>query len=285
MKQSLMTSPPAASEAGAVHPVCERTGDAGSAADTSVRMDTGWNQEGEKETEITSSGYKRAERAAIDDANEVFSPVIEADVKAVERLEDIEHWAPSLVRGVRAIRDRATRETGALNRCGHHYKKRFGDLLIVEPIGPWLLDKNRRADLDAVHYLGDDGNLDKFMDWRATKMTEKDRKRWRKLRTQVEHFKKWRKGAVGITDRRTSAQRAIEQVRADGHKADAASLAQIEQLRRELITGIETAETLSLALDHAGVEKVVDAILACQTDGFARTVYELLGNRLKEPIA
>jgi hypothetical protein len=124
------------------------------------------------------------------------------------------------------------------------------------------------------------------MDWRATKMTEKDRKKWRSLRTQVNHFKKWRQGAAPKADRRTSDQREIEQVRAEGHKAEAALLAQVEQARRELVTStIETTESLSMALDHAGAEKVVEAIMACQTQGFARAVYKLLANRLNEPTA
>jgi hypothetical protein len=73
--------------------------------------------------------YRPDERVAIDDANEAFGPVIAADIEAVGRLEDVEVWAPRLVRGVRAIRDRAMRETGNLNRFGSPYQHRFSDLL------------------------------------------------------------------------------------------------------------------------------------------------------------
>jgi hypothetical protein len=258
-----------------------RQGGISPAADnTSVPADTA------PRADATDFEYRPDERIAIDDANEAFGPVVDADIEAGERSEDIEGWTLRLVRGVRAIRDRAMRETGALNRFDSQYRTRFGDLLNAEPIGPWLLDKNHRAFLHAVHYLGDDDNLDKFMRWRETMMTEDDHKKWRSLRTQVDHFKKWREGTVVNCDRRTSAQREIEQVRAEGHKAEAALLAEVEQARHELVTSkIETTETLSMALDHAGPEKLVEAIMACPAQGFARAVYELLGKRLKEPTA
>ena len=74
------------------------------------------------------------------------------------------------------------RETGAVNHFDQQYRKRFGNLLNDEPIGPWLLDKNRRAELDAVHYLGtDDTYLDTFIEWRETKITEEQRERFVQL--------------------------------------------------------------------------------------------------------
>src|ERR1700730_581208 len=113
--------------------------------------------------------YTHDERTAIDAANEAFSPVIDA----VNKYEDIDGWVPPLVRGVRALRDRAMRDTGALNHQDNEYRKTFGDLLNAEPIGPWLLDKNRHSLLDAVHYLGsNDAYLETFMDWRARIITE-----------------------------------------------------------------------------------------------------------------
>ena len=128
------------------------------------------------------------------------------------------------------------RETGALNYLDHQYRRTFGDLLNAEPIGPWLLDKHRRPLLDAVHYLGIDDNLDIFMEWLRTKITEKQREKWRTLRTLVDHFKQWQSGTVPNKDRRTSDQKTIEKVTTEGHKADAALLAEVEQARQELAT-------------------------------------------------
>jgi hypothetical protein len=281
-----MAFTPDASEADAVRPVRQRTEALAVASDaasvqvnaTSVQVNTGGNQQDERETEISSGSYKPAERAAIDDANEVFGPVIEADVEAADRLEDIERWAPSLVRGVRAIRDRAMREVGARNRFSNEYRKQFRALLIAEPIGPWLLDPNHRADLDAVNYLGDDDNLDKFIDWCATTMTDKDRRKWRKLRTRVMHFKIWRTGAVGKSDRRTPDQKEIEKVRAEGHKAEAALLGEIEQARRELAThAIETTDTLWAILARAGSDMVFQSLKDHDAEDFGRALYKKLG--------
>jgi hypothetical protein len=121
---------------------------------SSVPRDTAQNDDDEQGTESPASdfAYTPEERIAIDEANEAFAPIIEA----VETLEEIEGWVPSLVRGVRALRDRAMRETGSLNYSDQQYRTKFGDLLSAEPIGPWLLDKRRRSLLDAVHYLGSD---------------------------------------------------------------------------------------------------------------------------------
>jgi hypothetical protein len=252
------------------------------ADNSSVPADTGEQAQNDEQVTEPTGGYTPQERADIDKANAAFAPVI----KAVDTFEYIEGWVPSLVMGVRALRDRAKRETGALNYFDPEYRKKFGYLLNDEPIGPWLLDERRRSLLNAVHYLGDDDNLDKFMEWQRTQITEEQRKKWRSLRTLVDYFKQWQSGAVRNHDRRTTDQKEIEQVRTEGHKAEAALLAQVEQARRELVTStIETTESLSMALDHAGPEKVVEAMLACQAQGFARAVYKLLANRLKEPTA
>jgi hypothetical protein len=137
---------------------------------------------------LIAFAYTHDERRAIDAANEAFSPVIDA----VNTYEDIDGWVPALVKGVRALRDRAMRDTGALTYQDNEYRKTFGDLLNAEPIGPWLLDKSRHSLLDAVHYLGsEDAYLDAFIDWRAKIITEAQRKRWRNLRTLVDRFKEW----------------------------------------------------------------------------------------------
>jgi hypothetical protein len=176
------------------------------------------------------------------------------------------------------------RETGALNYLDQQYRTRFGDLLNAEPIGPWLLDKTRHSLLDAVHYLGsDDAYLDTFMDWRRTKVTEVQRKKWRELRTLVDHFKQWQRGSVPDRDRRTSEQKEIERVRTEGHKAEAALLAEVEQTRRELAAGtIENLETLWTVLDKTGPEKFVQSLKEHDAKDYARAVYKLLGAWLKE---
>jgi hypothetical protein len=187
---------------------------------SSVRADTGRNEDEEQGTEPTEFAYSPSERAAIDGANEAFGPIIEA----VEALENIEAWVPPVVKGVRAFRDRAMRETGALTYLDQQYRARFGNLLNAEPIGPWLLDERRRSLLDAVHYLGsDDTYLDSFIEWRRTTLTDEQRKKWRKLRTLVDHFKEWRGGKVARTDRRTPDQKEIEAVRTEGHNARGSS--------------------------------------------------------------
>jgi hypothetical protein len=71
---------------------------------SSVRTDTAQSQN-EEAPEPIESAYTPAERTAIDEANEAFAIVI----KAVETLEDIEGWVPSLVKGVRALRWRCER--------------------------------------------------------------------------------------------------------------------------------------------------------------------------------
>jgi hypothetical protein len=187
--------------------------------------------------------------------------------------------------GVRVLRSHAKRETGALNYFDQQYRTRFGDLLSAEPIGPWLLAHH--AELDAVHYLGsDDERLDKFTAWRRTQITEEQRKKWRSLRTLVDHFKQWQSGAVRNHDRRTTDQKAIERVRTEGHKAEAARLAEVEQVRQELATGtIKTTETLWAALCRAGPEMVVQALKDHDAKDYARTVYELIGRWLNEPSA
>ena len=231
----------------------------GPAADGSVPGDTAAQTQNDEQagepTGPTEFAYTPEERRAIDRANEAFAPVIEA----VDRLEDIEVWVPPLVTGVRALRERAKRETGALDYFDHQCRRRFGDLLNAEPIGPWLLDKHRRSLLHAVHYLGSDNSyLDAFMEWRRTKITDEQRKKWCSLRTLVDHFKHWQSGTVPNKDRRTSDQKAIERVRTEGHKADAARLVEVEQARRELATRtIESTETFWTALRQAGPEKFV----------------------------
>ncbi len=224
--------------------------------------------------------YTHDERTAIDAANEAFSPVIDA----VNKYEDIDGWVPPLVRGVRALRDRAMRDTGALNHQDNEYRKTFGDLLNAEPIGPWLLDKSRHSLLNAVHYLGsDDSYLETFMDWRARIITDDQRSKWRSLRTLVDHFKDWQSGISLSKDRRTSEQKEIERVRTEGHKADAALLAEVEQARRELATGaMENCETFWTVLDQAGPEKFVQTLKAHDAKDYARMAHELLGAWLKE---
>jgi hypothetical protein len=250
---------------------------------TSVRQDTGRNEDDEPGTEPTDFGYSPGERAAIDGANEAFTPIIEA----VDALENIEAWVPPVVKGVRALRDRAMRETGALNYLDQQYRTRFGDLLNAEPIGPWLLDERRRSLLDAVHYLGsDDTYLDSFMEWRQKKITEEQRKKWRKLRTLVDHFKQWQSGTVPNKDRRTPDQKQIELVRTEGHKADAARLSEVQQARRELTTqAVESTDTLWTVLDQAGPERFVQSLKEHDAKDYARSVYRLLASWLKEPTA
>jgi hypothetical protein len=254
------------------------------ADDSSVHADTGAQRQNDEQasepTGPTEFAYTPEERTAIDQANEAFAPVI----KAVDTFENVEAWVPPLVRAVRALRDRAMRETGALNYKDQQYRKKFGDLLNAEPIGPWLLDEHRRPLLDAVHYLGsDDTCLDTFMGWLRT-IPDEQRKKWHSLRTLVDHFKRWQTGAVPNKDRRTSDQRAIERVRTEGHKADAALLAEAKQARQELATGaIESMETLWTVLDHAGPEKFVQALKDHDAKDYARIAHKLLGAWLKEP--
>jgi predicted DNA-binding protein (UPF0251 family) len=250
--------------------------------DSSVPTDTAQSQI-EEAAEPIESGYTPAERTSIDQANDAFAPVI----KAVETLEDIEAWVPPMVKGVRALRDRAMRDTGALNYSDHEYRKRFGDLLNAEPIGPWLLDKRRRSLLDAVHYLGsEDAYLDTFMDWRKTKITEEQRRKWCSLRTLVDHFKDWQTGAVPSNDRRTPDQKELERVRTEGHQADAARLAEVEEARQELATQtIESTATFWTVLDQAGPEKFFQTLKDHDAKEYARAVYKLLGAWLREPTA
>jgi hypothetical protein len=173
------------------------------ADNTSVRTDTGQMQDGEQGPELDFA-YTPEERSAIDAANEAFAPVI----KAVDTFEDIQAWVPPLVRGVRALRDRAKRETRARNYFNHEYRKKFGVLLRAEPIGPWLLAKHRHSLLDAIQYLGsDDAYLDTFMEWRATTITEEQRKKWRTLRVLVDHFKEWQTGTPTDKDERPRDQK------------------------------------------------------------------------------
>jgi hypothetical protein len=248
--------------------------------DSSVPGDTGQNDDDEQATEAVGFGYSAVERAAIDEANEAFSPIIEA----VDRLENIEAWVPPVVRGVRALRDRAMRETGALNYLDQQYRTRFGDLLNAEPIGPWLLDEHRRPLLNAVHYLGsEDRYLDSFMEWRATEITEKQRGKWRNLRTLVDQFKQWQNGSIPNNDRRTPDEKEIEQVRTEGHKADTALLAEVEQVRQELAAQtIESTDTLWAIVDKAGPERFVESLQDHDAKDYARAVYKLLGAWLKE---
>jgi hypothetical protein len=254
------------------------------ADDSSVHTDTAAQMKNDEQTSEptgpTEFAYTQAERTAIDQANEAFAPVI----KAVDTFENVEAWVPPVVRAVRALRDRAMRETGALNYMDQQYRKKFGDLLNAEPIGPWLLDEHRRSLLDAVHYLGeDDSYLDIFMEWLRTKVTAEQRKKWRTLRTLVDHFKRAQTGTVPNIDRRTSDQEAIERVRAEGHKADAALLAEVEQARRELATRtIETTGTFWAALRQAGAKKFVQTLIDHDAKEFGRTAYELLDAWLKE---
>jgi hypothetical protein len=252
---------------------------------SSVPRDTAQNDDDEQGTESPASdfAYTPAERAAIDQANDAFAPVIEA----VDTFENIEGWVPPLVKGVRALRDRAMRETGALHYLDQEYRKAFGDLLNAEPIGPWLLDERRHSLLNAVHYLGsEDGYLDSFIEWRATKITEKQRGKWRNLRTLVDRFKQWQDGTVPNNDRRTPDEKELERVRTEGHQADAARLAEVEQARRELATQtIESTETLWTVLDQAGPERFVQSLKDHDAKDYARAVRKLLAAWLKEPIA
>jgi hypothetical protein len=250
---------------------------------SSVLRDTALNQADEQETEPTDFGYSPSELAAIDGANKAFAPII----KAIGTLENIDAWVPPVVKGVRALRDRAMRETGALHYLDQEYRKAFGVLLNAEPIGPWLLDKHRRSLLNAVHYLGsEDGHLDSFMEWRATKITEEQREKWRNLRTLVDHFKQWQNGTIPNNDRRTPDQKTIERVRAEGHKADAAWLVEVEQARQELATrAIESTDTFWVVLNQAGPEKFLQTLKDHDAKDYARAVRKLLAAWLKEPTA
>jgi hypothetical protein len=276
-----MTSTPDASEAGAVPLVWQRTDAqaAGSAADnTSVPTDAGLVQDDERGPKADFA-YTPEERTAIDQANAAFAPIIEA----IDKLEDIEAWVPPLVKGVRALRDRAMRETGALNYVDQQYRTRFGDLLNAEPFGPWLLDKDRSSLRDAIHYLGsDDTYLASFMEW-WQKLTDEQRRKWRNSRTLVDHFKKWQRGTVPNRDRRTPDQKEIELVRTEGHKAEAALLAEVEQTRRELATGTtENSETLWTVLDQAGPEKLVQSLRDHDAKDYARIARKLINAWLDE---
>jgi hypothetical protein len=248
---------------------------------SSVRTNTDEQTQNDAQAaEPTGFAYSAEERTAIDEANEALVPVIEA----VDALENIEAWVPPLVRGVRALRDRAVRETRALHLLDGQYRRRLGDLLNAEPIGPWLLDRHRL--LNAVHYLGeDDSYLDIFTNWRRAIITDKQRKTWRALPTLVDHFKHWQSGTVPSKDRRTSDQKAIERVRTEGHKADLAREAEVEEARHELATQtIATTETLWTVLRQAGPGMVVQALRDQDAKDYARSVYKLLGGWLKEPI-
>jgi hypothetical protein len=246
---------------------------------SSVPTDTARNEDDEQETEPAEFGYSPAERVAIDGANEAFAPIIEA----VEALENIEAWVPPVVKGVRALRDRAMRETGALNYLDQQYRTKFGELLNAEPIGPWLLDEHPL--LNAVHYLGsEDRYLDSFMEWHSTKITEKQRGKWRNLRTLVDRFKQWQDGAIRNNDRRTPDQKEIEAIRTEGHKADSALLTEVHQARRELATqAVESTDTLWAVLDQAGPERFVQCLKDHDAKDYARSVYKLLASWLKEP--
>jgi hypothetical protein len=252
----------------------------GPASDGSrVPKDTAEQTQDERATQPTSFAYTPEERTAIDEANEAFAPIIEA----VDTLENIEGWAAPLIRGVRALRSRAKRESGALNYFDQQYRTRFGDLLSAEPIGPWLLAHH--AELDAVHYLGsDDAYLDAFMEWRRTEITEKQRHQWRSLRTLVKRFKQWQTGTVPSNDRRTADERAIEQVRTEGHRADAARLAEVAQARQELATGtIKSTETLWAILRQAGPEVVLQALREHEAKDYILTLIQLANPWLNEP--
>jgi hypothetical protein len=283
-KLSWMTTPAeseatGASAIGEVHLVGEGIGPA--ADDTSVCTNTNNEPPDDQTIEPHEFEYTPEERAALDEANEAFAPIIEA----VETVEDIERWVPPVVKGVRALRDRAMRETGALNYQDGRYKRAFGDLLNAEPIGPWLLDPHRRPLLDAVHYLGsDDAYIDEFIEWRRTKITTKQREGWRKLPTLVDHFTRWQSGITPSKDRRTPDQKAIERVRADGHKADQAREREVERARQELVTKtVETTDTLWTVLRQAGPEKFVQALKEHDAKDYARTVHQLLAVWLREP--
>jgi hypothetical protein len=233
----------------------------------------------ERDPKAPDFAYSAEERAALDEAATAFAPII----KAIDTLEDIERWVPPVVKGVRALRDRAMRDAGALTYHDNQYRLTFRDLLHAEPIGPWLLDEHRRSFLDAIHFLGsDDTFLDTFMEWRRTKLSDEQRRKWRQLRTLVDHFKQWQCGIVLNTDRRTDDQKQIERVRADGHKADAAALAEIEQTRRELATRtIESSDTLWGVLEKAGPEGVFHCVTDHGAKDYAHTLYELLAAWLK----
>ena len=283
-KPSWMTTPAeseatGASAIGELHLVGE--GIRPAAEDTSVCTNTNNEPPADQTIEPHAFEYTPEERAALDEANEAFAPIIEA----VETVEDIERWVPPVVKGVRALRDRAMRETGALNYQDGQYKRAFGDLLNAEPIGLWLLNPHRRPLLDAVHYLGsDDAYIGEFIEWRRTKITTKQREGWRKLPTLVDHFTRWQSGITPSKDRRTPDQKAIERVRGDGHKADQAREREVEQARQELITTtVETTDTLWTVLRQAGPEKFVQALKEHDAKDYARTVHQLLAVWLREP--
>ena len=90
-----------ASSIGELHFVDESVGPAGDG--TSVCTDTGNQPPPEPTIEPHEFEYTTEERAAIDEANEAFAPIIEA----VETVEDVDHWVRPVVKGVRADEDQS----------------------------------------------------------------------------------------------------------------------------------------------------------------------------------
>ena len=137
------------------------------------------------------------------------------------------------------------------------------------------MDNQRRAELAAIHYLGsDDAYLEMFMEWWRTRISKEQREKWRAVQTLVKHFRNWQEGIEPNKDRRTPEQKAIERVRTDGHKADAAQRAEIEQVRRELATrAIETTDTLYAVLRRAGPNMAVQALMDHDDKDYARAMY------------
>jgi hypothetical protein len=225
-------------------------------------------------------GYSVEERSALNSAIDAFTLVIQA----VDTLEDVDRWVPPAVKVVRILRDRAMRETEAPNYHDHHYRTKFSELLNAEPIGPWLLDPDRRALLAAVHYLGSENSfLDAFMQWRQVSLSEKQRRKWRSLQTLVEHFKRWQTGTVASSDRRSEDEKKNEEVRTEGHKADAAALAEIEQVRRDVLSeAVNDDAAFWTVLRGAGAERVVECIEKNDAREFATTICERLGLWLKD---
>jgi hypothetical protein len=119
------------------------------------------------------------------------------------------------------------------------------------------------------------------MEWRRTKITDEQRKKWRTLRTFVDHFKRAQSSTFPNKDRRTTDQRAIERVRTEGHKAEVALLAKVEEAHQELATRtIESMETFWTVLYQAGPEKFVQALKDHGAKDYA-VVHDLLGAWLK----
>lgn len=210
--------------------------------------------------DASTFSYSNAERAQIDAMIRAYQPVVEA----VGVIENFENWARDLVFGVRAIRDRAFRESGTTGRQDYKYKKRFGALLAAEkPIGPFLLHSSRHAELDAVHYLGQaEGRFDDFIAWTRT-LESKHRTRWRTLRTLVGHYKR--------------------RIKPPAAHVEAETITPASERSEAVPDQISPAEKLWRVIEPGGPELVVEVIREQRDRAFGRRLVELLQEWLREP--